>query len=628
MNTNLAPNIEICDHFLECFTGGEDVAFRTFNDQESANTLPIKLYGQLEDVATKLTQENQKGSGVFWVVNKGKGNEQKDVTITRVRALFVDLDGAELDPVIANETKPHIVIESSPGKYHAYWKVNNFPVTEFSRYQKALAARFNGDPVVSNLSRVMRLPGFYHRKDPNNPFMTSVMRNYDQLPYEPDEILEGLNLKLDGPERRHLHAVPSQSGQRIIKNHTRDVTLTQRGASLRNAGYGYEKLLKALLEINAEECEIPLPEKQVDKIARSVSKMSSYADESPDFADGYRTSFGSPKPAKEPTKELGISRFIKNAKQIAETEIKPLEWIIPDVLPQGLTILAGAPKMGKSLLIQQITYAVALGAPTMGRFPTNQGACLHLALEDPDSRFKLRMEAQKLLVHNAEDPEPEDLMVATEWSYWPDAINDIRTWCEQTPNAKMVVVDTLAKLFQDDPKANGRQSVYRSEYQEMTAFHKIAREFGIAIVIIHHLNKGNATDPMNKVSGSAGVTGAADLVWTFERKNRLAMEAKIQSMGKDLPDTIYRLHYDEMHMSWICDDFEGTAQSSKMDTLIMEYFAKTGNKKVTANQVADEIKMSRSHVAKALKELTDKEWLLCHKGEWGSHIFYLNPTII
>ena len=621
--TNLAPDLAVCDHFLEYCTGGEDVAFRTFNDQDSANTLPIKLYGQLEDVAVKLTQENQKGSGVFWVVNKSDSNKQTDAAITQVRALFVDLDGAELAPVINANIRPHILIESSPRKYHGYWLVSgNFPVADFSRFQKALARKFNGDPVVSNLSRVMRLPGFYHRKDPDNPFMTRVMHTYDQLPYGPDDIIEGLQLILDEPEKRHLKIAPtqSQSGQRTIKNHTRDVTLTQRGASLRNAGYGYEKLLKALLEINAEECETPLSEKQVDKIARSVAKMGSYADESPE-------SFGSNEPANEPAKKKSALSFIKTANELEAKEIEPLRWTVPDVIPQGLVVLAGAPKAGKSLLIQQISYAVAMGGPVMGKFPSIQGSVLHLALEDTEARFKLRMEAQKKLLHDAKAPVA--LQYATEWSFFPNAVDDIRSWCEATPDARLVVIDTMAKLFDEEKKSNG--NVYRSEYREMTAFHKIAREFKLAVVIITHLNKAssgnNKTDPMMKVSGSAGVTGAADLVWTFERKSRDGMEAKIQSMGKDLADTIYRLHYDADHMSWICDNFEDAQQTNQISSLVKEYFAKIGNVRVTANQVADDIDKSRSHVAKALKELADGEYLLRYKGDWNSQVFCLNPTI-
>jgi hypothetical protein len=613
MNTNLAPDLGICENFLDYCTGGEDVAFRTFDDQESARTFPLKLYGQLDDVAFKLTQENQKGSGVFWVVNKCN-NKQTDATVTEVRAVFVDLDGAELAPVIAAEIRPHVLIESSPGKFHAYWLVSgNFPVTEFSRYQKALARKFNGDPVVSNLSRVMRLPGFYHRKDPSNPFMTRVMNIYDQLPYGPSDILEGLRLNLDEPENKHLRLVtPTENGKRTIPQGQRDVTLTKRAASLRNAGLEYKELLEQLLKINSKECEVPLPEKQVDKIARSVSKMGSYADES-------TASFGSSEPAKEPAKKQVYFTF----EEIDAMEDVEIKWAIPDLLPQGLVVLAGAPKMGKSWLVQQLSCSIATGGVALSKFPTNQGSILHLALEDPVYRFRDRMKMQK----KPGEPSPNKFGVfANEFPFAKEGIKEIRRWCDQAINPRMVVIDTLER-FKGDVGGSKSQNVYSSDYQTMSQFHSVAKDYGISVVIVHHLRKADASDPMNQVSGSAGITGAADMVWVLNRKSRKEMKGTLQAMGKDLGDTTYSLIWDGEFSQWICEDFEDADQKNKIHALLIDFFKDAENRRVTAGEVADKIGKSKSHVAKALKELADEDFLLRYNGGWNSFVYCLNPTI-
>ena len=82
----------------------------------------------------------------------------------RVRAVFVDLDGAPLAPVLEAGLEPHVVVESSPGKFHVYWQVDDCPLDQFERVQRALARRFGGDPSVHDLPRVLRVPGFLHCK--------------------------------------------------------------------------------------------------------------------------------------------------------------------------------------------------------------------------------------------------------------------------------------------------------------------------------------------------------------------------------------------------------------------------------------------------------------------------------
>jgi RepB DNA-primase from phage plasmid len=87
--------------------------------------------------------------------------------------VFVDLDGSTLQPVMACGLDPHIVVESSPGRFHAYWRVDALPLDQFGPVQRTIADRFNGDRTVTDLCRVMRLPGFPHRKAV--PFMTKVI---------------------------------------------------------------------------------------------------------------------------------------------------------------------------------------------------------------------------------------------------------------------------------------------------------------------------------------------------------------------------------------------------------------------------------------------------------------------
>ena len=611
----IKPDLEVADEFFEFIATKEDLNWRTFDDSETGSVGPRKFFGQLEDVKERLSHENSNGAGIFWLVNIcGKG--QTDSEVTGVRSLFLDLDGAPLDPVLRTQAVPHVILETSPGKHHCYWLITSgFPVTSFTRFQKSIARRFNGDALVCNPSRVMRVPGFYHMKDPSNPFMSRIISKVEMMPYDPKDLVKALDLELEPIESgRHLKVVTAnnQAIKEIIPTGQRDVTLHKMGAVFRNTGAGYAEMLN-FLNFRNTWCEIPLPQWQIEKLARQVCKLDSYignelqSGKDSGNNDGFGTSEVAPidhkEPESKPAKKRKALGFIKTANELETKEIEPLRWTVPDILPQGLIILAGAPKSGKSLLIQQISYAVAMGGPVMGKFPSIQGSVLHLALEDSEARFKQRMEAQKKLLHDTEAPVA--LQYATEWSYYPEAVEDIRAWCEETPDARLIVIDTLGKLFNKEEKTSG--NVYRSEYREMTTFHKIAREFKISVVLITHLNKAssgnNRTDPMMKITGSAGTSGAADLCWTFERRSRNAMEAKIQSMGKDLPDAIYRLIYDAEHMSWICEDFGCEDNNNMIKRQVVAYFEKLGAGEASVAEVADALGKHRQHVSSAMKTL-------------------------
>ena len=163
---------EMRDRFLSRFTGKH--TFQTFDDaQKKEKQLSRVLFRknyELDDL-------NDHGAGIFFTVNECDGKGRKKENVTRVRAIFVDLDGSPIEPVLAYN--PHIVVESSSGKYHAYWLVDDFPMEAFTDTQKNMARMFAGDKAVNDLSRVMRVPGYYHRK--SGRFLTkTIIEGYHQ----------------------------------------------------------------------------------------------------------------------------------------------------------------------------------------------------------------------------------------------------------------------------------------------------------------------------------------------------------------------------------------------------------------------------------------------------------------
>lgn len=119
----------------------------------------------------KLRQYNEQGHGVFVQVNANNGKGNKAANIEGAPCYFVDLDGAPRENIDRLGIPPNLVLETSPGKWHAYWQIIDLPLDHFRSVQKRLAALCQSDPVVHDLPRVMRLAGFLHQKDPDAPFL-------------------------------------------------------------------------------------------------------------------------------------------------------------------------------------------------------------------------------------------------------------------------------------------------------------------------------------------------------------------------------------------------------------------------------------------------------------------------
>ena len=98
------------------------------------------------------------------------------------------------------------------------------------------------------------------------------------------------------------------------------------------------------------------------------------------------------------------------AKELQGTHFPPVSWVVHDLVPEGLTLLAGKPKLGKSWLALQIGLGVATGGEVLGR-PVEQGTVLYAAMEDDYRRLKSRLgKCAGGLAAVA-----RDLLLTTEW---------------------------------------------------------------------------------------------------------------------------------------------------------------------------------------------------------------------
>ena len=198
--TPTAPAIDIAEahRFLKLLDpAAERFTFQTFADNRNHPLSPgatVWHEGLTAGLAGCFERMQERGAGIYVTVNETDLTGRKIENIKRVRCNVVDLDGAPIEPVMSCALKPHFTVESSPGKYHAYWRVDGLALDEFKPMQRAIAARFGGDKAVCDLPRVMRLPGFLHLKA--EPFLTRILWVGDGGSYSAEQVLDAFRRSL------------------------------------------------------------------------------------------------------------------------------------------------------------------------------------------------------------------------------------------------------------------------------------------------------------------------------------------------------------------------------------------------------------------------------------------------
>ena len=163
------------------------------------------LHGSLDQHFTELVRLNDMGAGVFVTPNRTNLHGRTAKDIVEVRWLFIDLDG---NPLPTEGPRPHLVVETSPGHWHVYWKVDGVGLDEFKAKQMALLARHGGDKVINYLNCVLRVPGFLHRKQ--EPRLIRIVEINDDIPpYRADDFPSATE------EPRHRGNGDANGGDRV-----------------------------------------------------------------------------------------------------------------------------------------------------------------------------------------------------------------------------------------------------------------------------------------------------------------------------------------------------------------------------------------------------------------------------
>jgi len=226
------------------------------------------------------------------------------------------------------------------------------------------------------------------------------------------------------------------------------------------------------------------------------------------------------------------------------TVYKPIEFVIDGLLAQGLYILAGAPKVGKSWLALDMCLSIAKGESVLGQ-KTLQGTALYLCLEDSYVRIQNRL-------YEITDVPTENLYFSVMSESIGNGLEEqIESFKIEHRDLKIVFIDTLQMV------RGSTDSSYGSDYKELSVLKALADKLEITVIVVHHTRKCKDIDPFNMISGSTGVDGSLVLI----ESKRGSRNAKIFCVARDIENTEINLHFDSDLKKWIVTDELSTSKT-------------------------------------------------------------------
>ena len=232
--------------------------------------------------------------------------------------------------------------------------------------------------------------------------------------------------------------------------------------------------------------------------------------------------------------------------------------IIDGLLYPGTYLFAGAPKLGKSFLMLQLAYHISTGIPLWG-FPVQQRDVLYLSLEDDRPRLQRRL--YRMFGANATG----HLHLCTEAHTIQGGLAiQLSRFLVHHQNTGLVIIDTLQKIrdvFSDTYS-------YSNDYQLIGYLKSLAEYHGICLILVHHTRKQQSDDNFDMVSGTNGLTGAADATLILSKAKRTGNTASLQITGRDQEDQIIHLIRNEENLCWDLERLEKELWKAPPDPLL------------------------------------------------------------
>lgn len=261
---------------------------------------------------------------------------------------------------------------------------------------------------------------------------------------------------------------------------------------------------------------------------------------------------------------------------LQKTQIPEVECIVKNMLYEGLAVWAGPPKIGKSWGSLQLGISVSKGENFLG-FETNKSDVLYLALEDSYRRLQSRLN----IMLDGEEPPKGFLFAIKCKSLATGLLSQLKAFLLENPAIKLIIIDTL-QLVRGQAEKN--ETFYGNDYKELNKIKQFADENHICIVLIHHFRKmADISDTFNQISGTTGITGAADTMITLSKEKRFEERTILSLTGRDIEGGEFLLKTDKRTHKW-----ELISSMDELEAMNQRIMYQNNPIVITINELLDE----------------------------------------
>ena len=286
----------------------------------------------------------------------------------------------------------------------------------------------------------------------------------------------------------------------------------------------------------------------------------------------------------------------RTAKEIQEMDIPPINWIVKDLLPEGLALLAGRPKIGKSWLASQLALETSLGTQAMENFETQKSKVLYISLEDNYRRLKDRI---NILMEDKEAPDNLMFLDSSEFNrFHLEGLQLIKQAIEEDDYLDLIIIDTLGNAISKDKRKFGLS--FQEEYDFMSELQSVAMENQLCILLIHHTRKTGADSVFDEIVGTSGMTAAPDTLLILKNHPEGHI---LHITGRDVKEENYLLSQDEDTHKWMVVDKNITVASTVERQEILNLFNGDNSTEFKVNEISAKLNKSRVSVSQLVRKM-------------------------
>lgn len=292
------------------------------------------------------------------------------------------------------------------------------------------------------------------------------------------------------------------------------------------------------------------------------------------------------------------SKFVElvTARDIQTKQIPPINWAIENLIPEGLTLLTGRPKAGKSFMAFDMALAITQGEKFLNKFQTVKGKVLYIPFEDNERRIQNRL--NDLLQGEEAPPDllfPSDLFFPKIDQGGVDVMEEIM---QQTENLKLIIIDTFGASISERFGTLGMN--FKEDYEFMSQLQKLALKFQVGILLIHHTRKLTSENVFDEVVGSTGVTASPDTLLMLRKSSD---RVQLHITGRDIKESVFEVSFDNESFKWelLSENFHFAYTAERQ--LIIDLFESDHIKELKVKDIAESTGKSREATSQILRKM-------------------------